>query len=364
MKNLQDRCLVSIVLSAFNGERYLEEQVKSIMNQTYRNLEIIIIDDNSTDKSLGIANKLKMQDSRIKVYRNAANLGLVPNFLKGASFSSGELICFCDQDDWWSPDKIEVLKQLLEKSKENMLAYSDLEICDERLQCIKPSFWKSFGLRPKKGCLKELSFLKNITPGCTMMFRKKVKDMLIVVSSDVPFMHDHLALILSSGLGRIVYSKEKLVKYRQHEANNIGAFYNSVIDKERIIRELREKVNYFKKLSLKGLVFNLDRMLIFCDCLHDGGMFKRLSFIDCYLFLRNDTSWDKFLGIMECLMPKSYARARKMKKSPHLLESRNNVTLYMWIKRTLFTIWIIVVLYYFTNEFIMRKLVKFLGYIK
>ena len=155
--------IVSIILPVYNGQRYLKEQIESILEQTYRNLEIIIIDDNSQDKSLSIGNRLAEKDSRIKIHRKERNLGVVPNFLKGASFAKGEFVCFCDQDDYWRGDKVEILKDLLGKDADSMLAYSDLEICDDRLKPIMPSFWKSSGLMPRKGYLRELCFLKNIT---------------------------------------------------------------------------------------------------------------------------------------------------------------------------------------------------------
>lgn len=346
---------MSIVLPVYNGEKYLSEQIKSITEQTYGNIEIIIIDDNSQDVSLSIAHAAVNADSRINVYKNQKNLGIVANFLKGVSLAQGEFVCFCDQDDYWMPDKVAALKELLESNPKNMLAYSDLEICDEKLECIYPSFWGASSIKPKNGYLKELSFLKNITPGCSMMFKKNVKDDLVKIPYDAPFMHDHLALIISSGLGKVIYTDKALVKYRQHRNNNIGAFYDSLINKERIIKELREKVAYFKKLSFSDLNLNLEKLLSFCNCLRAGNISMRLSFINYYLFLRNDTFLDKTLGIFECFSPTLYGRLKKIGKKEEV---------YVWIKRLFFLTWSIVVLFYFAKCFILYKFTKFLTWIK
>lgn len=342
-------CLVSVVLPTYNGEKYLEEQLRSLMDQSYHNLEIIIVDDKSTDNSLKIINNLASIDNRIKVYANSRNLGLVPNYLKGASLARGEFICVCDQDDYWRKDRIELLRSLLEEDEENMMAYSDIEICDEDLKPIRSSLGFN-ETRLRKGYLRELSFLKNVTTH--MMVRKKVNDMMTIVSDDAPFMHDHLMLILSAGLGKIVYTKEKLIKYRQHSGNQIGAFYPSVINKDTIISELTQKIEYFRKSPFKGLKLDLDRMEEFCECLRSGGILKRASFIEYYLFLRNNRLLDKSLGCLECLSPRLYKWMLGKKY------------LYVWGKKVFFIIWTIIVLGYFIHEFVIYKLNKLIGWVR
>ena len=280
---MQENGLVSIAMTSYNGEKYLEQQLRSIMEQSYSNIEIIVVDDGSKDASLNILNRLAAIDSRIKIYQNPHNLGVVANLLRAVSLANGEYICCCDQDDYWRNDRIDILKKLIEKDEENVFAYSDLEICDENLKPIYDSYFAFMRTKPREGYLGELSFLKNIVTGAAVMFRKKVKDMLILVPKDVPFMHDHLVFVISCSLGNIVYTNEKLVKYRQHEASTIGVSYPSVINKEKIIRELREKLAYFKRLPLENLNLNLTKMLKFCDCLEKGGILERLSFLDYYL---------------------------------------------------------------------------------
>jgi hypothetical protein len=273
----------------------------------------------------------------------------VANFLKGLSYARGEYICFSDQDDYWRNDKIETLKRVIEKDKDIMLVYSDIEVCNECLDILYPSFWRVSAILPQKGSPKELALLKNISPGCAMMFRRKVKQVLERAPSSIPFMHDHFAFVVACGLGKVSYSKEKLIKYRQHTSNNIGAFYDSIINKERIIRDLRQKIEYLKSFYADELNLDLERMERFCKVLQNANLFTRLSFVDCYLFLRNSKPLNKLLGILDCLSPTLYNWLKK------------NAFLFSWTKRILFIAWIIIVLLFFTKEFVIFKIAKFLN---
>ena len=349
------RPLVSVVIALYNGEKYIRDQILSILAQTYPNLEVIVVDDKSTDDTIAIVRKLAKEDSRIKVYENEHNLGITGNFLKGLFYTRGEFICFCDQDDYWMKDKIASLKALIEKGKDNTLAYSDMEICDEKLRVISGSFWKASGIMPRHGHVGNRSFLRNIIPGCSMMFRREVVSLIKDKEAALPLMHDHLIFILSSLLGNIVYTRKKLIRYRQHDKNNRGAFYVSSVDNHKIIKKLKEAIGYFRS-NIKGIKgLNLEKLERFCRCLNSGSIFHRLSFIKYYLFLRNDTVNDKFLGFFECLTPAFYSWLRNICKDSNCL---------LWFVRIAFTAWVFIVLFYFAKEFIAFKLVKFLGYIR
>ena len=125
--------LVSIVMATYNGAKYLEAQIQSILSQSYSNIEVIITDDCSTDDSLRIIQQAVKSDPRVKVHRNPENIGFVKNFMGALCHAKGELICFSDQDDFWHEDKLNILAQLICDNPSNMLAYCDLEICDERI---------------------------------------------------------------------------------------------------------------------------------------------------------------------------------------------------------------------------------------
>lgn len=339
------------MLPIYNGEKYLKEQIESVVNQTYRNLEIIIIDDYSNDGGFKIASDLARTDNRIKVYKNPYNLGYFSNFLKGASLATGEFICFCDQDDYWDPDKVTLLKALLEKDPKNMLAYSDLEICGENLKSIYRSFWRASGIKPIRGHLGGREFLKNISPGCSMMFRRDVRGELIKASPEAPFIHDHLALVISAGLGKIVYTKRRLVKYRQHSNNNIGAFYSSVNDRGSVMKRLRRELDYFKANYSKLPNTDLRRVEAFYSCLNNGTLSERISFMDYYLYLRSDRIFDKSLGLLECISPLLYDSLKGWSKKIDV--GREELRLYAM--RVFFISWAVVVLWFYLKEFVLYK---------
>lgn len=294
--------LISVVMAVYNGARYLPAQMESILCQNYDQLELIVVDDASTDESVFILKKYASKDNRIKIYQNAKNVGIVNNFLNALCYSSGELICFADQDDVWRLDKLEILSSLLSRDPAAMLAYSDLEVCDEHLQRIHPSFWKISGIRPRSGRLREFALFRNIMPGCSMMFRREIKNLVLEVLPQSSFIHDHLTFVLASSRGNVVYSPEPLVKYRQHLGNNIGAFYPSVADSSRFCEQLNREVALLKPL----LPMDVTCLEHFLSADAKKHFISRLRFLRFYLWLRRDSFFSKCLGFFECLVPELY----------------------------------------------------------
>src|SRR5574344_1640995 len=114
--------LISIAMCSYNGERFIKEQIDSIIAQTYKNFELIIVDDGSKDNTIEIIKYYQSKDSRIKLFQNEKNLGFVKNFEKAITLCSGDFIALADQDDVWKKNKIEVFLNNIDK---NMLIYSD-----------------------------------------------------------------------------------------------------------------------------------------------------------------------------------------------------------------------------------------------
>jgi glycosyltransferase involved in cell wall biosynthesis len=108
--------MISIAMCTYNGERFIKEQLDSILNQTYKNFELIITDDDSSDKTITIIKEYIKQDKRIKLYQNNSNLGFIKNFEKAISLCSGDYIVLADQDDIWKVNKLEIF---LEQIKDN-----------------------------------------------------------------------------------------------------------------------------------------------------------------------------------------------------------------------------------------------------
>jgi glycosyltransferase involved in cell wall biosynthesis len=114
--------LISVALCTYNGEKYIAEQLDSIISQTYKNLEIIVVDDCSTDNTFEIVSAYAGRDSRIKCFENEVNLGFNKNFEKAVTLTTGDYTAISDQDDIWLPDKLQLLSDHI---KDNWLIFSN-----------------------------------------------------------------------------------------------------------------------------------------------------------------------------------------------------------------------------------------------
>ena len=123
--------LISIAMCTYNGERFLNEQISSILEQTYRNFELVIVNDNSKDNSINIIKEYQSKDNRIKLFQNNKNIGFLKNFEKAISLCRGDFIALSDQDDVWKKNKLEIF---LKNINDNMLIYLDAILIDEYLK--------------------------------------------------------------------------------------------------------------------------------------------------------------------------------------------------------------------------------------
>lgn len=217
---------ITILLSTYNGEEYLKEQLDSLFIQTYKNIEIIVRDDGSSDKTLEM---LKFYD--IKLLSSNGNIGIKKSFetlLRYACENSdAEYFMFCDQDDVWNQDKIE---KTLEKMKElenlygnniPLLVHTDLEVVDENLKTISSSMWKSQHINPKSNSLNKL-LIQNIITGCTTMINRTTVLKSLPISLNA-IMHDWWIGLFVASFGKIGFLEEATIKYRQHGKNDTGS---------------------------------------------------------------------------------------------------------------------------------------------
>lgn len=216
---------INILMATYNGRRYVGKQVESILNQTYKDFRLIISDDGSTDSTVKILEEYEDKDSRVEVYSQLENQGIVSNFEFLIGKVRSELFMFADQDDIWEPDKIE--KSLEKMEKDNLdLVYTDLEVVNSRLNQISPSYWALKGLdyRIKKYNNFESLYLNNFITGCTMLVKSKwINDFLPLPKDSKYVLHDYWISLVVSQKGKIGYVDEPTIKYRQHKNNKIGS---------------------------------------------------------------------------------------------------------------------------------------------
>ena len=247
-----------ILLASYNGEKYISEQLDSIINQTYKNWELIIRDDGSKDETVTILNKYEKKDERIKVLRDdKGNLGFLKNFEELLYNAKEEFVLFSDQDDFWLKNKLEKFVEKIRDLDEKILSkpllvHCNSLVCDEKLEIIKEEFIDS---KIAKKTNSNIYFFEYIVQGSTSMVNKKM------IKESLPFLknvtlHDRYFHLLSQFLGTRVFIDESLVKYRQHERNEIGAnrsIIKNIMSKKYFYVEDRKLIEEIKKTYNKRL---------------------------------------------------------------------------------------------------------------
>ncbi len=220
---------VAIVMTTYNGEKYIEEQIKSILSSSYLDFELFIFDDGSKDSTLSILEHYKeTYPDKINIVRNEQNYGVTMNFIQALAKMTTDYIMFSDQDDVWLPNKIGVsLKRMkhmeAQFSKEHPIAvFTDAQVVDQKLSTINPSFFGSGHLDPRKTDLAHL-LMENKLIGCTVMvnaaLRRKLQGNRLPLHARY---HDWWVALIAASFGKIGFVEESTLLYRQHGNNMVG----------------------------------------------------------------------------------------------------------------------------------------------
>lgn len=206
---------VIICMSTYNGEKYIEQQIESLLNQTYKNIDIYVRDDGSKDNTIKILEKYQ-NEGKIHFIKGK-NVGVVNSFyecLKEA-YIKGDFFAYCDQDDKWHEDKIERAVIWLNKEKEDIpvLYFSEFNYCDENLEFVNKSNVN------KKGTSFENSIVECISFGISEVFNKSLAKKILDSSIDDVCFHDWWAYMIAAGLGKVIYDNEPTVEYRRTGSN-------------------------------------------------------------------------------------------------------------------------------------------------
>ncbi|NLK99125.1 MAG: glycosyltransferase family 2 protein [Clostridiales bacterium] len=259
---------VSIVMTTYNGEKYLEEQLDSILKSTYKDFDLYIVDDGSKDKTMEILERYKeMHPHKINISQNETNLGVTLNFLNAINKTTSEYIMLCDQDDVWKMDKIartlKRVKQMeLQFGKELPIAvFTDAFVVDDKLNMLHESFFRSGRLNPGLIDLPHL-LMENKLIGCTIMINQSIRRVL--QSAPLPKrarFHDGWLGLIAASTGKIGYIKEPTLYYRQHSSNLVGnqGFISYVISRITNIKKQKRALSelYIQADEFVSLYHNL-----------------------------------------------------------------------------------------------------------
>jgi len=207
-------------MATYNGSRFIEKQIQSILPQLSYNDELVIVDDCSSDQTVNLIQKFI--DSRIKLWENTRNLGAIKNFEKAILSAEGDIIFISDQDDIWCPDKISEFVNIFTQQKEVTLVISNLQVIDEDDNLIDDSQLISeftAGMVP--------NLIKPRFRGCALAFRREMLNYFLPFPKDIP-MHDMWIGLVNEIYGKTFYLKQPLVQYRRH-SNNVTCEHRSSI---------------------------------------------------------------------------------------------------------------------------------------
>ncbi|WP_170313325.1 glycosyltransferase family 2 protein [Lacrimispora amygdalina] len=238
--------MITVLLAAWNGEKYLKEQMESLLGQTNQEFTILISDDGSTDRTPEIISEYENRfPDRIKSLKNIKPSGSArDNFFRLLKAASDEYLMFCDQDDIWLPDKVEVTFTEMKKMEKEwgrdmpLLVHTDLSVADQAGAVLYPSMARYQKIGVYDNRTSHYLVENNIT-GNTMMINRSLKNLMV----DIPktcIMHDWWFGLIASCFGKISYIDRPLVLYRQHGSNQVGAKSGMKQLSER--RNSREKV--------------------------------------------------------------------------------------------------------------------------
>lgn len=233
---------IDILLSTYNGAAFLDDLIHSLYEQTYTGWHLLIRDDGSADNTLErIENYRKKDEERISVVDGGdKNLGPLKSFEILLHHSKADYIMFCDQDDFWLPDKIQnTLTRMQELEQQHpgkpVLIFSDLKVTDKNLNVIHPSYWKYTQVNPENTKNIYRLLVNNPVVGCTVMINKKVKHLVLPIPAQA-VMHDWWIVLNVAQKGVTGYLSQPTILYRLHEKNSIGA---TLTDKKYYARRVR-----------------------------------------------------------------------------------------------------------------------------
>jgi glycosyltransferase involved in cell wall biosynthesis len=228
---------ISICISTYNGQLFFDEQINSILNQTYKDFEIIIRDDGSSDdRFIEQLKEYEKQYNNVKVYLEP-NIGVAQSFFelfKKVPLSS-DFVVLADQDDFWYPTRLENTMKFIEKQKiySPLLCFCSFEYVDDTLNFISDSpIYKHIGFNN--------ALVQNLAAGCTICINNAALKILLLYTPEKSVIHDWWIYLVVSATGKVIQEPNISIKYRQHRFNILGGT-TSAIEKNK--KRLKRKLN-------------------------------------------------------------------------------------------------------------------------
>lgn len=253
--------LVSIIIPCYNSEKYIEECIVSVLGQTYKNIQVIVVDDCSTDSSYDLVEEKFSLDDRVVLLRNDVNSGVNKTRHFGVSKSTGDYICFLDSDDLFFPDKVDRQVKLLEGNKEVVLCHTGVEFLGAYDGTILPGF-NYFGPGRTYALPGEKYYLKsNYICASSVMFRKELLQNIAFNKKQLFQYEDFVMWTVLGHRGLYSFIEEPLTRYRCHHEAATYKIHKSELVKYYSYLEYCLTCFSYHELGLRGRVKLVGRIL-------------------------------------------------------------------------------------------------------
>jgi glycosyltransferase involved in cell wall biosynthesis len=226
---------VAILLATYNGEKFLAQQLDSLLSQSFTDFTVLVRDDGSTDETLDVIERYRQQfpEKFQVINEHKQNFGPAQNFGVLLQYTTADYIFFCDQDDIWVRDKVALSLEKIRQLEHNQTAvpcmvYSDMKSIDEHGAIMAESVWKQLELNPRFFTLNRL-LVQNIPHGCTMVINKAMQQLALPVPKEA-ILHDHWIALLAAACGKHAAIDKPLVLLRNH-MHNVTRKQTSLPDK-------------------------------------------------------------------------------------------------------------------------------------
>ncbi|QNL41850.1 glycosyltransferase family 2 protein [Streptococcus sp. NSJ-72] len=283
---------VTILMSTYNGERFLAEQIESIRQQTYTDWQLLIRDDGSKDRTREIIQDFCQKDNRIHFVNpdSVENLGVIKSFFHLLKHQMSDVYFFSDQDDVWLPEKVEMQLEEAIKYDDNqpLLVYTDLKVVDQELNVVHESMIRTQSDHANTELLQEIT--ENTVTGGVSMINQALADLWTGQEEYDLLMHDWYLALLAAAFGHLVYIDRPSELYRQHSNNVLGA------------RTLRKRMqNWIRPHILFTKYWNLIQ----------ASQKQAKNLLGLSLSPANKEIIENFVTIMEVPLTERYKRLRK-----------------------------------------------------
>lgn len=277
------RSRVLVLVSTYNGERFLSEQLDSIINQQGVDVSILVRDDGSIDSTIQILHNYSLKNSSLSYYQGS-NVGPCMSFFDLLTHADGyDYYAFCDQDDVWDKDKLSVAIHFLEHQPDNLplLYCSNLNVVDENLTFCRKALTKANRSKNKYAGLVEFYAV-----GCTEVFNQTAADMAKAHIRKDCLMHDSWLFMICNFFGKVIYDDNAHINYRQHHSNVVGTNKDWF---SRLLARIKRSVDRSVQPRLKNAQIMIDEF----EGMLEEKDFRKIKKMACYK--QSIISWIRLL---------------------------------------------------------------------